>query len=234
MTFKSGCLLCGEELIYFDSIRPLNCAICGKTFEADASCVSGHYVCDACHSSSTNEWIEGYCLHSTQTNPVAMAIMLMKNDKVKMHGPEHHFLVPAVLLTAYYNLLGLPDEKKRKLREAHRRIENLPGDSCGFFGVCGAGIGTGVFVSLIMDATPLSPEGWRLSNLATAQSLEQIACPGGPRCCKRDTFLALQMARAFLVQHFEIDLPISEPVMCSFSSLNKDCLKEACLYYSGL
>jgi hypothetical protein len=32
-----------------------------------------------------------------------MALNLMKNPQIKMHGPEHHFLVPAVLLAAYYN-----------------------------------------------------------------------------------------------------------------------------------
>ncbi len=32
---------------------------------------------------------------------MALAIRLMRLPAVKMHGPEHHFLVPAVLLAAY-------------------------------------------------------------------------------------------------------------------------------------
>ncbi len=234
MTHQSGCLICGEDLVYFQGLRTFSCAICGGEFEGDASCGRGHYVCNACHSGNANDWIEGYCMHSTATNPVEIAMTLMHSPKVKMHGPEHHFLVPAVLLTAYYNVRGDNGAKKKKLRQARKRGENVLGGFCGFYGACGAGVGTGIFISLMTDSTPLSEKGWRLSNLMTAQSLEQIACHGGPRCCKRDTFLALQSAQVFLEQNFDVSLPISEPIMCGFSDMNKECLEGACPYYSGI
>jgi hypothetical protein len=143
-------------------------------------------------------------------------------------------LVPAVLLTAYYNVTGDDGNKEKKLRQARKRGENVLGGFCGFYGACGAGVGTGIFVSLLTDSTPLSEDGWRLSNLMTAQSLEEIACHGGPRCCKRDTFLALQSAQAFLEENFDVSLPISEPIMCTFSDMNKQCLEGACPFYSGM
>jgi hypothetical protein len=37
----------------------------------------------------------------------------MNSEQVPMHGPEHHFIVPAVLLAAYYNIKDDPEEKKR-------------------------------------------------------------------------------------------------------------------------
>ena len=55
-------------------------------------------------------------------------------------------------------------------------------------------MGTGIFISLITDATPLSKEDWGLANRMTAASLNTIAEHGGPRCCKRDSFLAIMDA----------------------------------------
>ena len=234
MTYQSGCLICGQDLVYFGQVQLLRCVICGDSFEADASCTVGHYVCNTCHSGSANDWIEGYCLHSTETDPVAIATTLMNSPKVKMHGPEHHFLVPAALLTAYYNLNEKQETKAERLRQARKRGENVLGGFCGFYGACGAGVGTGIFISLITDSTPLSEEAWRLSNLMTARSLEEIACHGGPRCCKRDTFLALQSAQVFLERNLNVRLPLSEPIMCTFSDLNKECLHETCPYYTGV
>ena len=113
------------------------------------------------------------------------------------------------------------------MRQPRKRGENVLGGFCGFDGACGAGVGTGIFVSLITDSTPLSEGGWRFSNLnlMTAQSLEEIACHGGPRCRKRDTFLALQSAQAFIEENFDVSLPMSEPILCAFSDMNKECLE---------
>ena len=73
-----------------------------------------------------------------------------------MHGPEHHFLIPAVLLSAFYNVSGEPGEKEKKIKQARKRAENVLGGFCGFYGDCGAAVGTGIFVSVITGATPLS------------------------------------------------------------------------------
>ena len=87
---------------------------------------------------------------------------LMRNPNVKMHGPEHHFLVPAVLLVAYYNIKKDPKQKTTKIRMATKRSSQILGGFCGFYGNCGAAVVTGIFVSLIIDATPLSINDWKL------------------------------------------------------------------------
>jgi hypothetical protein len=69
-------------------------------------CIGGHFVCDRCHSLAANDLIEQYCLHTGQTDSLEIAVTLMKNPALKMHGPEHHLLVPAVLLAAFYNQHG--------------------------------------------------------------------------------------------------------------------------------
>jgi hypothetical protein len=160
-----------------------------------------------------------------------MALILMQHPAVKMHGPEHHFLVPAVLLSAYYNLKGDSARKKDKIVEAEKRAKHVLGGFCGSHGDCGAAVGTGIFLSLITDATPLSVDSWRLSNMMTARALMPIALHGGPRCCKRNTYLAIMEAAQFLKENLNVQMDISSKIQCQFSHLNKECLKEKCRFY---
>lgn len=197
---------------------------------SDSRCIHGHYVCDDCHRSDANGLIERYCTSTTATDPLEMAITLMSHPSVNMHGPEHHFLVPAVLLAAYYNQQG-SGEKAAKIRQARKRSENIKGGSCGFYGNCGAGVGTGIFMSLITGATPLSKKEWQLSNQMTAECLLSIAEHGGPRCCKRDTYLALQSAKAFLQKNFAVEIAMREPIRCQFHNMNRECLKRECPFF---
>src|ERR1051325_7991442 len=191
-TFESNCLLCGSPLVYHTVASTYTCELCNGQFESETTCEKGHFVCNACHSVSANELIEKVCINSTSTKPVELAVSLMNAPSVSMHGPEHHFLVPAVLLTSYYNQAGSAHEKERKIKVARGRAENVLGGFCGFYGACGAGIGTGIFISLITDSTPLSTQSWRMANQMTAESLRCIGALGGPRCCKRDTFMTIK------------------------------------------
>jgi len=153
----------------------------------------------------------------------------MKNPKIRMHGPEHHFLVPAALLAAYCNIQN-DQGKGKKIITARERAKNVPGGFCGFYGNCGAGVGTGIFMSIITSATPLSEEEWRLCNLMTAKSLETIANSGGPRCCKRNSFAAIETATDFLEKNMAISMPGST-IRCEFHEMNRECKKNRCKYY---
>jgi hypothetical protein len=229
MEHKSGCLVCGGALRYEESNVARRCFYCGAEESTNVACGSDHYVCDHCHSGSANDLIQRYCSTTESTAPMAMAITLMRSPHLKMHGPEHHFLVPAVLLAAYYNRVRAADGiKAKKIAIARRRAEDIKGGFCGFYGNCGAAVGTGIFLSVMTEATPLFRKEWRLSNLMTAESLLAIANHGGPRCCKRDTFLAIRCAVAMLRREFQIDLDIAEPVVWEFSPLNKECTQDAC------
>lgn len=228
------CIICGKELIYFDDYRELECIYCHKKFKSNVSCIDGHYVCDTCHSMDAIELIESYCRETSKTNPIDMAVELMKNPSIYMHGPEHHFLVPAVLITSYYNTLGEKDVKIKKLALAKMRAKDVKGGFCGFYGDCGAAVGTGIYVSIILGASPLSKESWGLANLMTGTSLISLARIGGPRCCKRNSFTAIGEAAKFTDEHFNVKLYDYEnyrPV-CSFNSRNSECLKGECPYYS--
>ena len=110
---------------------------------------------------------------------------------------------------------------------------SLLGGFCGFQGDCGAAVGVGIFISVMTGSTPLSVREWRLSYLATGRALITIAENGGPRCCKRNSFLALEEACKFVREQFDITLPVSQNVKCDFTDLNRQCIKEKCRYYTS-
>ena len=231
---KSGCLFCGKELLYLKEPEDIACLFCKGVFNTQAKCIDNHFVCDACHALSANDLIERFTIDSSSQDPLDMALTLMKSPSLKMHGPEHHFLIPAVLLAAFYNAKGEPGKKEMKIKLARKRAENVLGGFCGFYGDCGAAVGTGIFVSIMTGATPLSQKEWRLSNLITARSLYTIANAGGPRCCTRKSFLAIEEAVSFVKEEFGLEITSdAHNLKCQFHSLNKECIEEACRFFPG-
>lgn len=232
MEHKSGCVFCGKELLYLKEPEEIACLFCKGVFSTQAKCIDNHFVCDACHALSANDLIERFTIDSSSKDPIDMALTLMKSPSLKMHGPEHHFLIPAVLLSAFYNARTEFGEKEKKIKQARKRAENVLGGFCGFYGDCGAAVGTGIFVSVITNATPLSQKEWRLSNLVTAKSLYTIANAGGPRCCKRNSFLAIEEAVSFVKGEFEVKIASDARILkCQFHPLNKECIREECRFY---
>jgi hypothetical protein len=232
MEHRAGCLICGRDLLYGEP-RDLACAVCGEVHRTTAACEAGHFVCDRCHSLEALDLIEEFGTTTMLEDPLAIACILMRYPAVRMHGPEHHFLVPACLIAAYCNHEGEPERKKALLSQARERAGVVPGGFCGTHGTCGAAVGTGLFVSLITGSTPLKKQEWSLANQMTARSLMEIARHGGPRCCKRDSWLAIRTAVTFLAERFGVVLPVPGKIRCEFSDVNRECLREACPFHAG-
>ena len=219
------CLICGAPLEYLPEDEEMECFICHKKELSKTRCVNGHYVCSECHTKGLDS-IFSVCLSDKSKNPVEIIEKMMRLPFCHMHGPEHHIMVGAALLTAYKNAGGEIDLPKA-LSEIKSRGQNVPGGSCGFWGACGAGISSGMFVSIISGATPLAQEPWGLANRMTARSLEAIGSVGGPRCCKRDSFLSILSAIDFVKEHFGVEMEKPE-IVCSFSELNNQCIGKRC------
>ena len=219
------CLICGAPLMYLQEERLMECVLCHKKEPSLACCVNGHYVCDECHSGGMDALVS-VCLKETSKDPIAIIEKLMAQPFCHMHGPEHHTMVGAALLTAYHNAGGEVDLKNRLLAMLQRGRQ-VPGGVCGFWGACGAGISSGIFVSLITGASPLSQEAWGLSNLMTSKALAAIGEIGGPRCCKRDSYLAILCAVDFVKEHFGVEMERSAPV-CSHFTENNQCIGKRC------
>jgi hypothetical protein len=165
-------------------------------------------------------------MQETSKDPIAIIEKMMAMPFCHMHGPEHHVMVGSALLTAYKNAGGDIDLHSA-LIEMMNRGKSVPGGACGFWGACGAGISSGMFISIISKSTPLANEPFALSHKMTAKSLGQIGEIGGPRCCKRDSFLSILAAVDFVKEHFGVEMEKPE-VVCHFSGQNNQCIGKRC------
>lgn len=227
---RSGCLICGKPLEYYNAEREMTCAVCGKRFPSAAGCVEGHYICDRCHAKQGIETILAYCRKSDSKNPIAMVQGMMDDPFIYMHGNEHHIMVGAALITAYHNAGGEVD-LEAALREMEARGGKYPGGACGFWGCCGAAVSAGMFWSIVTGTTTLSGKNWGLANQITAGALQEIGMSGGPRCCKRNSFTAIRTAAAFVKEKLGTDMELPEKVECHYSTDNQQCIRKKCPYY---
>jgi hypothetical protein len=158
-----------------------------------------------------------------------IAELIMASTEVPMHGPEHHIIVPAAIITATRNSGCTVPEKA--IDQAISRSSQIPGGWCGFLGNCGACVGVGIAVSILTYATPLTGRRRSLSMEATSRALANI-CDNEPRCCKRSVRKALETAVQFLDEELGIKLEKTEGIVCQYPERNKECAKTACSYYT--
>lgn len=222
---KDECFICKAPLEYLEEDVMMECAVCHKQEKSKTRCVKGHYVCSECHTSGMDS-IFGVCLNETGKNPVKILEKMMSLTFCHMHGPEHHVMVGAALLTAYKNAGG-ELELESALQEMYSRGMAVPGGACGFWGACGAGVSTGMYMSIVTKATPLTKEAWGLSNRMTSCALNRIGSNDGPRCCKRDSYHAVLEAVRFTEEELGIKMDVDE-VVCSRSDMNNQCIHERC------
>ncbi|MDD3340142.1 MAG: DUF5714 domain-containing protein [Lachnospiraceae bacterium] len=149
-----------------------------------------------------------------------------------MHCPPHHFLMPAVLLTACHKAKNDPVEYlEEDLDEACKRAHNVLGGFCGNYGSCGSAVGVGIFMSIFTQSGPCSQGTWAWTNMATANALTDIAKIDGPRCCKRNTYLALLSACDTIAERLNITLEKPEDIVCKYHAQNKECKGTACPFF---
>jgi len=227
------CEICNKALIYAtkpEEYKDLICEFCSKTFYTNIYCIEGHYICDSCHSKGPIEIIEKICEENTLKDPYELANLIMKHPNFKVYGPEHHILTPAIILTALKNNnIKKPDGNEITLydiKEAIRRASKIPGGWCGFYGSCGAGMGSGVAISIFTGATPSTDSPRTLANQITSRSLDKIA-DNLEHCCKRSVRLSICETLKFLKEKFSIDLEYTYK-KCDFSNINDKCVKEKC------
>ncbi|MDE6838289.1 MAG: SAM-dependent methyltransferase [Acutalibacter sp.] len=225
MNIKEECLICKEILEYLEQDERMECAICHKKENSKTRCVNGHYVCNECHTKGMDSIVK-ICLEETSDDPVEIMEKLMSQPFCHMHGPEHHVMVGAALLTAYKNAGGDID-LPAALMEMMNRGKSVPGGACGFWGACGAGISSGMFISIISKSTPLAKEPFALSHQMTSTALGKIGEMGGPRCCKRDSFLSILAAVDFVKEHFGVTMGESK-VVCHYAHGNNQCIGNRC------
>lgn len=229
MVTKNGCLVCGQDLDYKE-LSTYKCIYCGNDFDVEVACIDGHYVCDSCHSSNSLNSLELYISGSDEKDPIKMLHTMMQHPSYNMHGPEHHYLLPAVFLTAIKNNgYEVPDNYWQLVMA---RCSDLPGGTCGFWGACAACLGVGVAISILKQCNPMKELHYDQMHGANADALYSVARVGGPRCCKRNLMLSADSFVRTLKDDFNIELESSN-YKCNFMKYNKECLVKDCPYFPG-
>ena len=227
---ETGCLICGKPVLYTEASAVYTCHLCAARHESNAVCENGHYVCDKCHSSAQPDYLR-FLRGSGEKDPIKLFRQIAELKSVHMHGPEHHSIVPCVLLTAYRNRGGTID-LDAALKIATKRGGQVPGGTCGYWGACGAAIGAGIYAAIILGSNPLNTRVWSAPQRLTAQCLGRITELGGPRCCKRTSQTAIELAAQFTQEHTGVELPLSH-LPCGYHEKNRECIRTRCPYFGG-
>lgn len=223
---STGCVVCGAPLRYETHTFEAVCDNCGKEFATNAICEAGHFVCDACHARAAFDAIAVTAKQWENADPIAALESLMAMPGVHMHGPEHHALVGIALLAAVQHRIDVDfDRVYARITEQAQRV---PGGICGFWGNCGAAVGAGIFFAALTDTTPLDRQNWGLANRLTGQCLIDIGEVGGPRCCKRNSYLAVRRTAIFLRDEIGIALDLPADIRCDYSRQNDTCIGKRC------
>ncbi|MFA6829602.1 MAG: DUF5714 domain-containing protein [Bacilli bacterium] len=176
--------------------------------------------------------IRSEALKQTGTDPLKIALNLMKLEAISMHGPEHHFLDGAAFLVAIRNAGGL-DDIDTSLDELAARTIRMPGAMCGYWGVCGSVTSLGSCFSILHGVGPLSDCEYYAEDMEyTSRVIQKMSKIGGPRCCKRNAYISLSTAIEFLSEKYHLQLD-SSSVVCHYSVINKQCIQSRCPFFKN-
>ncbi len=221
-----GCMVCGAELVYDNEPRERCCHFCGRIHPVSVACRQGHFVCDQCHQEEGLAVIRHICTTSRERDMVRLLETIRSHPSVPMHGPEHHAMVPGIILAAFRN--GGGEIGREAITTGIERGSGIPGGACGFWGSCGAAVGAGIAAALILDATPLTPHPRQQAQAFTAAVLAEIAAIRGGRCCQRETWLALTATARLSKQYLGRVLRAGGILHCRQYRENRECIRARC------
>ncbi len=223
---RAGCMVCGGELSYLSREQEAACHYCGGVKKTNAICGNGHFICDDCHQQDALSVIKLLCLEAQEEDMLALLKRIRRHPKVPMHGPEHHAMVPGIILATYRNRGGKIG--RETILSGIERGSKVPGGVCGFWGNCGAATGAGIAYSVMLDATPLTPRARQQAMQVTARVLAKIAATAAGRCCQRETVTALREAARLSGEMLPVSLLAEEAVSCAQFDSNRECIRKQC------
>lgn len=228
----AGCMVCGHQLTYLQQGREICCHYCDEQHESNALCINGHYICDNCHQQDGLLVIRSICLASRERDMITLFKKIRLHPAIPMHGPEHHAMVPGIILAVYRNQTDKIG--KEEILAGIERGSKVPGGACGFMGSCGAAVGVAIAFSIILKATPLTPHERSQVISVTARVLSRIAEVQGARCCQRETVTALLEAANLSEDMLAVVLLAADDFSCSQYKINRECVRKQCFLYQGI
>jgi hypothetical protein len=225
-THASGCLLCGGRLEYLSEQTERICDLCGKPEVSAMACREGHFVCNTCHGAEAADAIQRICRAARTDDMLELMGQVRAHPSMAMHGPEHHAMVPAVILAACGNSgMELTDTQ---IARAVGRGLSVAGGSCGYLGTCGAAVGVGIALGILLDSSPVVPDARQAIQSAVAETLAIIASHRAARCCRRDCSLALQAAAEIIPRYLPARPRAAAVEVCDQIQANPECLGPSC------
>lgn len=226
LRLPSGCMACGAPIKYLSIEQERQCIYCQNIFSTNSMCEKGHYVCDACHAKDGLIVIRHVCMTTDETDMIRLFKQIRQHPSIPVNGPEHHALVPGIILATYRNLGG--DISNSIIETGIKRGNSVAGGYCAFMGICGAAIGVGIAFSLILDANPLKPAERKNVQNVTKDVLAEIAKLKAARCCQRDSWTALKKAASLSKNYLPVVLKAEDHLKCIQKEKNKECFGRGC------
>lgn len=228
-TFQQDCMLCGKPLVYLEEERLTSCVFCGNEYSANAVCEHGHFVCDHCHGKDMVEVVKHVCTHTGATDMIDLMNQLRSHPSFPLHGPEHHFAVPGVITAVYRNLGG--DIQDSDITTAIDRGRGVPGGVCAFWGTCGAAIGAGIALGVILKSTPLKPKARQIVQQVAEAIIHDLNRIEAARCCQREVWTTFKTVARLSKTFLPLPLKAQGDVQCRQQGKNRECIRDACPYF---
>jgi len=226
-----GCLVCGGPVDYLPRPLQATCHFCGLRTATETTCPE-HFICDTCHLEDGVAVIKHICGNSREKDLFSLLHLLRSHPALAMHGPEHHALVPGVILACYRNNGGKLNPGA--IANGIDRGSKVPGGVCGFWGGCGAGLGVGIAFAVIMESTPMTPKARQQSQEITARVMRRLSETKAARCCRRESLTALREAAAIAEENLGLTMPARDYRACAQSEANRECIRKGCPFWEGL
>ena len=163
---------------------------------------------------------------TAETDMLRLLEQIRRHPAIPTNGPEHHGLIPGIILATCRNLGGPVDTTM--ICTGIERGARIIGGSCAYLGICGAATGVGIAFSLLLDANPVKARERQLSQAAVLEALREISQQVAARCCQRDCVLALQAAARCSEDILDIRLRAEDTFDCRQQSKNRECQGSSC------
>ena len=170
--------------------------------------------------------IERICLETDETDMIALLERIRGHEAMPVHGPEHHAMVPGIILATARNLGATVNDEM--IRTGIQRGSRICGGHCAYVGACGAALGVGVAFSLIIEGSPLKGDKRKTAQSAVVSALEPIAELEAARCCQRDGWIALRKAAELSREMLPVTLKAEASLRCDQIKANAECIGKAC------
>jgi len=156
----------------------------------------------------------------------------MSHPAIGMAGPEHHLLVPAVLLSVAKNA-GYEIPLESKLHTAMKRAGRFGLGSCASMGACGAAMGVAIATSLLTEADYTKPAERKSVLTAAASALTALSDLPGGRCCKAAVYSSLSVGVDHLRRELGLEFAFQSVPICQFHKLNDECVGPDCPFFDS-